>query len=99
MLFRNAIPLRSVSPYSLNVGLKALTKLLSAVIASSLVVNKGMMHCDVGSSRLEVSTVFHPKHTSASIHYDSLVPARRVLVTTILRLLKQRSSYSKNTHE
>jgi hypothetical protein len=76
MLFRNAIPLRSVSPYSLNVGLKALTKPLSAVIASGLVVNKGMMHCDVGSSRLELSTVFYPEHTSASIQYDSLVPAR-----------------------
>ena len=99
MLFCNAIPLRGVLSYSPNVSLKTLPKLLGAVITCGLVVNKRMVCCDVGSARLEVRAVFEPELTSASIHYDSLVSVRGVLVTTILRLLKQRSSYGKDAYK
>jgi hypothetical protein len=58
MLFRKAIPPRGIRPYGLNVSLKTLLKLLCAVVTGTLVVNKRMMHCDMGGTWLEVSAVF-----------------------------------------
>ncbi len=99
MLFRSAIPFCGMSPYRLNVGLKAITELLCAAIGGGFVINPGMVHRDMGDAWLDVCTVFDPELPGAGVHYDALISVNGVPVTAICSLLKQRSRDCKDAQD